>query len=49
MLEILGDPRDKVARLLSQLEGGDRQLPVQEYGLLLGELLLHSDQVLVST
>jgi hypothetical protein len=34
-----------VARLLSELENGEQQLPVQEYVLLLGDLLLHSDQV----
>jgi hypothetical protein len=44
-VEALQDTRDKVATLLSELENGDRVLPVQEYVLLLGELLLHSDQV----
>ena len=43
--EILAETRDKVARLLSELENGEQQLPVQEYVLLLGDLLLHSDQV----
>ena len=45
VMESLGETRDKVARLLTQLENGDHQLPVQEYVLLLGDLLLHSDQV----
>jgi hypothetical protein len=43
--EILAETRDKVARLLIELENGEQQLPVQEYVLLLGDLLLHSDQV----
>jgi hypothetical protein len=46
MMEILGDTRDKVAKLLSQLESGEGHVPpLQDYALLLGELLLHSDQV----